>query len=783
MEDFFSKKQIKKCQCTAEKGALFKYTYAEHFGNAVNKQNIDILILLEFKEVKTKLDIFLNLCNTFFNKLNYVIIPALGCTPNDFSTQDTINTYKKCKEYNINKIIKEYNPKCIITTGRAIYTITEAKDLQAPDFFISVNENLKEYEKDDSWFYSSEYNCKIFPIPALYQWIGDSIKDVYEYKFVIQQFKFAINSLQENKRRKIKYDLIFEKDSNKFIKELINNKNIKAIAIDTESSNLNYFEGTLYSIQFSYNGKSGHFCLFDQINKNLLIELFNRNDIKFIFHHAQHDLKFLKCNEIDNVRCDFDTMLCAHLLNENNPNGLKSLAWLYTELGGYDLKLKQYLKQYKVENFTKLPEQLLLEYACYDSIITYQLYEYFENRLNQEEPFIKNNFYNFIIPAIEMITDVEMTGVQIDLKYLNEYVERLKKHAIEIENEIYELAGYKFNLKSNKELSKVLRALPEFVTLSDKDGKQLLNKNGDLTLDKETLQRYAEESNLPFMKKIAEYNHITKEISQFGYELKQQEKNNKKCLFEIENDLEENDKGFLASMYKGRLHGGYKLHGTETGRMSGGGGLGSSINWQNMPKTKEFRKIFLPSKNMVMAFADYDAMEVCIFSQISGPGVLESLILENKDMHCYTAVKLMKLMGIETTYEEVYSKTKIDGQEDPIFVKWRTDSKGNNFQCLASKTRIKTNKGILNIEEIVPKINSGKFSKYTGDIKLLNRFGDTKEISHTIYKENCELLDVELEDGNTISITPDHEMLIIRDNIEIKILAKELRDEDDLVSI
>jgi hypothetical protein len=605
MQDFISKKQVKKCQCSAEKNAIYTYTYNEHFGNSINKKDIDILILLEFKETSVKLNQFLKICNTFFNKINYVIIPALGCTPNEFSTQDTINIYINCKNNNINKIIKEYNPKCIITTGRAIYTITESKDLQSQHFFISVNENLKEYEKDDSWFYSSEYNCKIFPIPPLYQWIGESIKDVYEYKFVIQQFKFVINSLQQSKRRKIKYNLIFEKEPNTFLNELINNKNIKVIAIDTESSNLNYFEGILYSIQFSYNGKSGHFCLFNEIDKILLNKLFNKKDIIFVFHNAQHDLKFLKCNGIYNVRCDFDTMLCAHELNENNPNGLKPLAWLYTELGGYDLKLKQYLKQYKVENFTKLPEQLLLEYACYDSIITYQLYEYFENRLNREEQFVKDNFYNFVIPAIEMIVDVEMTGVQIDLKYLNKYVEELKRHAVEIENEIYKLAGYKFNLKSNKELSKVLRALPGFVTLSDKNGKQLLNKNGDLTLDKETLQRYAEESDLPFMKKIAEYNHITKEISQFGYDLKQQEKNNKKCLFEIEDELEENNKGFLASIYKGRLHGGYKLHGTETGRMSGGGGLGSSINWQNMPKTKEFRKIFLPSKNMVMAFADY----------------------------------------------------------------------------------------------------------------------------------------------------------------------------------
>jgi hypothetical protein len=46
MEDFFLKKQIKNCECPAEKNAIYTYCYSEHFGNAVNKKDIDILILL-----------------------------------------------------------------------------------------------------------------------------------------------------------------------------------------------------------------------------------------------------------------------------------------------------------------------------------------------------------------------------------------------------------------------------------------------------------------------------------------------------------------------------------------------------------------------------------------------------------------------------------------------------------------------------------------------------------------------------------------------------------------
>jgi len=679
---FLESKIIKPCNCIANKNAIFEYTFSTHYGNSKNIKDIDILILLEFKEIQKKMDIFIKLCNYYFKEKKYVIVPALGCTPNGFTSQDTINTYSICKQKNIKKIIEYYKPKTIITTGRAIYSITESKDLFPEHFFIPVNENIQSYELDDCWFYSSEFNCKIFPIPALYQWIENNIKDVYEYKFSIAQFQRTIDASIEILRSERKCQFIYEENPNDFIKKIIDDENIKVLSLDSETAGLNYFVDTLHSLQISIDSIYGHFLEFNKIDKKILKDLFNKKNLVVVMHHAQFDLKMLIRNGILNARCDFDTMLATHLLNENNPNGLKSLAWLYTKLGGYDFKLKQYLKKRKINDFTKLPKDLLLEYSCYDSIVTYRLYEYFTKRFELEDPDLKRNFYQFIMPAVEMIVDVEMTGVQIDIPYLNNYVDILKKQAEEIETEIYNIAGYRFNIKSGKELSKVLRSIKGFQVLLDQNNKPLLAKNGDLLLNKQVLDRYFNESDLPFIKKISEYNHITKEISQLGFSLeaKPQKQVKQTFLFEVDQEVEVEEKGFLASMYKGRLYGGYKLHGTETGRMAGGGGLDSSINWHNMPKIKEFRKMFLPSKGYVMAFADYNAMEVCINSQISGPGVLEELILEKKDMHCYTAVRLMELFDIKTSYEEVFSKTKIDGQEDSFFIKWREDAKINNFQ-------------------------------------------------------------------------------------------------------
>ncbi|MDD5651143.1 MAG: DNA polymerase, partial [Candidatus Nanoarchaeia archaeon] len=582
MNDFFQKKEMPSCNCPARKNAIFQDTYKEIIQNRP-QQDVDILILLEHKETSVRFEPFKKICFNILSQYSFALVPALGCTPSGFSSSDTVHTYSKCKEFHIDKIIKQLKPKVIITTGRALYTITESKLLKYNNFFIPVNGSEQLYQLDDAFIYSSEYNCNIFPIPPLYQWIKDNeVLDVYEYKFSIQQIKRAIDNLKEKVRRIQKCKFYEELNPNEFLNNLINNKDIKKISIDTETTGLNWIKDKIYSIQFSFNFYEGHFCLFDKIDKNLLIELFKRKDIIWTYQNPQYDIKMLKQAGIFNARCDFDTMTAAHILNENSPNGLKSLAWLYTNYGGYENKLNQYLKKFKLQDFTKLPKELLLEYACMDSILTYQVQEYFEKRFELEDSFVKDNYYNYIIPAIKMIIDVEMTGVQVDMNYMVEYSNQLKEKAKEIENSIYNIAGKQVNINSSKQLSEVFRSIPNFTPLLDDKENELLTKNKDLVLNKETLERYATEKGYDFAKLIVEYNHITKEISQFGVQenkIKEIKENQLSFnFFDKENNIEENEEhsGFMGSIYNNVLYGGYKLHGTETGRMSGGGGLDSS---------------------------------------------------------------------------------------------------------------------------------------------------------------------------------------------------------------
>lgn len=687
--DFFSEIEQDPCDCHAKKTAIYKFTYDERWGNCQPDEQPQVLVLLEHKEVDKGLNTFLAFCRANLgNKgIKYTILVGLGCTPKVSEFKGSVvGAYIECKHINIKSRIEKLAPRVIITTGRALYTITESDDL-LPEHFYALH-------PDDNWLWSREFGCKVFPCPPLYQWCEEEILDLWETFFTRKQFIAAIKSLTEERIRRPVVKFINHKDPNDLIRKLIADTSIKEVAFDTETGTddgegKNYFKDELYSCSMSWDGVTGHFFKLKDIDKQLLIDLFNINKC-FIFQNGQFDLKFLRTNGIYNARCDFDTMLAAHSLNECSPNGLKPLAFLYTTEGGYDQIQHKYLKEYKIKDFRRLPEQILVKYAAYDAVVTYQLYTYFSKRLAEEETFLQHNFYNYVMPAVPMITNVEMRGIQIDMNYLIEYNNNLEKKAADIREKIFAFCGTRdVNLGSTKQLSEIFRKIPNFEVLLDDKGNPMVTKSGDLKLDKEALQRYADKG-IEIAMLIVDYNHVVKEISQLGLSsLRNSADHQYEVLFEEEEVSVDSKKrkGFIWSIHNKRLHTGYKLHGTETGRMAGGGGLDSSINFQNIQGIYEFRKMFLPEAGYLILEADYKTMEVAIAAQLSGDKVLEDIIMNDKDFHSMTGTTIMNLQGKDITYEEFFSRVNVEGKEDPVLKKYRKAAKLTNFGILYGTTK------------------------------------------------------------------------------------------------
>lgn len=722
MADFF-KKKVNYCSCKAHSSVYqddsMKYEYLYNFHYSSNEESTDILILMEFMEPEENLSFLKRFCSSYFKDYDYTIIPALGCTPKDFGFEDTIVTYSYCKELHIKKQIEKYKPKVILTIGKALYTITESKDLKPENFFVPIGEALLPFQEDDTWLYSPEFNCKVFPIPALYQWVhknSGSPKDVYEFKFSVDQAKRLISSLSQPKIRirKLEYEIV--KEPSDLLKKFRDND--LPLAIDTESAGLNYFKDELYSIQFAENSSKGYFCFWKDIDKNLLIDIFNNKNKTIIMHNALHDIPFLISNDITNARCDYDTMLCSHILNENSPQGLKPNTWIYTYHGGYEEELKRYMKTNRIKDYTVLPIDILSQYGAYDPIVTYQLYMYQKERLEKEDPDIKYNFYNYVMPSVAMTIDMQMEGVPIDMKYLYEYNDSLEKELSNIRNEIYKIVGKEFNLRSPKDLSEAFKNSENFKMLTDREGKPLVTKNGDLVLNKQTLPQY-EKMGVKIAYLIKKANHLSKEISQLGLSSSNIETTSSRGLFSVSKDEEDDEEGYMQSLHNNKLYGAYKLHGTDTGRAASGtdkdqqesvkvskkGSFG--INFQNIPAKKEFRKLFLVPEGYVLGNADYDSMEISIFSQFAGKGVFEDIILSGKDPHCCTLVAIFKEFkkeGIFNFYKKYKDDLPLKKDEDVLKYLEEQDFENITYDIVKHKVKVEEDKFYVTMRSKVSKI-------------------------------------------------------------------------------
>lgn len=714
IKDFFKKGRDKafrvKCDCSASKnvyaedGKPFKYTHKDKYVYG-DDQDIDILILVEYREAIEYWESFINVCKSVLNNANFAIINSCCCTPLN-KKDDVMPPFITCKKFWVEDNIRKINPKTIVTVGRSIYTITESKDINYTHFFIPVQNKYLDFQIDDTYFYSSEFRLNVFPTPPLIHYMGNDrksnefiVKDVYEVRFVKDQLLRALDDSKKIKRRIPAITCKEIDNPNEFIEEIISNDEKNRVVIDTESKGLNYFEDELISIQFATDNNSGYFCWLKDIDINLLTELFNTNKT-FIMHNGIYDCIVLKVNGVENARCDFDTMLAAHSLNENSPNGLKHNTWLYTNFGGFEKETEIYRKKYDVIDFTDIPRELLIKYGCYDVIMTFQLYEYFENRFKLEDPDVYSNYLNYIIPAIPMMVDMHLKGIPVDMTYLKEYNENLVSKQKELDIKITKIFGKKILLTSKKQLSIALLELPEFKPLEDDSGKPLVSKDGNLALNKETLKEYGEQG-IEVAPLILEFNHVSKEISQLG----------------VEHFKETGEKkGFLLSMHNGRLYGSYKLHGTGAGRASGGKdkenkeSLTASryfgINPQNIPAEDDFRTIFLAPAGYILGRADYDGMEMVIQSQIAGKGNLENLLLDGKDAHVYTGVSFCKLQGKEISYEDLLRLSKVEEVKE--YKQIRDDMKIVNFSCTYGSTKY----GLANRFGLTPEEGEGYLNSY-----------------------------------------------------------------------
>lgn len=134
--------------------------------------------------------------------------------------------------------------------------------------------------------------------------------------------------------------------------------------------------------------------------------------VTYVFHNASFDLKFLAWASVD-ICSKFqyaDTLIFAHLLNENGDHGLGSLVLNYY---GDNYK-EEFWKKYKTAQ--EAPESELAEYNAKDVAYTRRIYSELNNRLSEDG--IPTSLLEHVHRLQRSLLDTEIKGLPVDVPYL-----------------------------------------------------------------------------------------------------------------------------------------------------------------------------------------------------------------------------------------------------------------------------------------------------------------------------------------------------------------------------
>ncbi len=293
---------------------------------------------------------------------------------------------------------------------------------------------------------------------------------------------------------------------------------------------------------------------------------------------------------------------------------------VFLEDAKYDLMLAAYLLNYTIKDdiaYLMKPESYQVELyedyilkgnfdleevkkeICLKSKFIYDTHERFITELKREEMF---KLYEEIeMPLVKVLASMELTGVKVDSKILDNMKEEIKVKIDAISNEIYNLAGEEFNIASTKQLGEIL-----FLKLGLPGGvKTQKGYKTDVKVMHKLLGSH------PIIEKILEYRNLTKIYSTY--------------LEGLENYILED----------GKIHTIFKQNLTRTGRLSS-----VEPNLQNIPVRDEggrkIRKAFLPTNDCFLS-ADYSQIELRILAHISGSEELIKAFNNDADIHTKVA--------------------------------------------------------------------------------------------------------------------------------------------------
>ena len=320
-----------------------------------------------------------------------------------------------------------------------------------------------------------------------------------------------------------------------------------------------------------------------------------RSGVRYVAHNGKFDCRWLARFGIF-VPLKFDTLLAAHMLDENRSKGLKVLSQVILGVDAYDIGED-------VRDAYNAPLKRLCIYNGKDTDYTLRLSHIFKKEL-LEEPRVARVYAKLMVPASNALTRAERIGLWVDEGRLRKRTKKVQKKVDRLYEQMIDKHGAPegINLNSPQQVAAWFYGELDLPIIEE-------TGTGAPSTREAVLLRLAHQHSAPAA--LLEYRGYAKWLSTY-----------------LGPWDERRDS-------KSRLHTNYKLFGTVTGRLSS-----EHPNLQQVPRNPFIRGILGAPPGWQFLEADYSQIELRIAAMLSGCKRMLRAYHVGEDLHLQTAVRM-----------------------------------------------------------------------------------------------------------------------------------------------
>lgn len=418
------------------------------------------------------------------------------------------------------------------------------------------------------------------------------------------------------------YKLVDNQDEMRRLCDFFITKEI--LSLDTETTSTNAIEAELVGLSFSVKEHEAFYVPVpserEEAEKVVAIfkPAYESERILKVGQNIKYDIEVLSHYGVEVRGRMFDTMIAHYLLQPELRHNMDYMAEVYLNYKTIHIEELIGPKGKQQANMRDLPPGEIYEYAAEDADITLRLKNVLEPKLKEVNA--ERLFWDIEMPLVNVLADMELTGVRLDTEALRETSQRLGKRLEELEQRIYQQAGHSFNIASPKQVGDVLF---DEMKLVEKPRK---TKKGQFVTSEEVLQQLRGKA--PIVADILDYRGLRKLLSTYIEALPK-----------------------LVNPRTGHIHTSFNQTITATGRLSS-----SDPNLQNIPVRdddgKEIRRCFIPEEGCLFFSADYSQIELRIMAHLSGDENMIASFNGGHDIHAATAARIWHKRIEEVTADE-----------------------------------------------------------------------------------------------------------------------------------